>query len=39
VPDAAWFNSVVDFEISQLLDEYWFNDPDKVRALLTDLRM
>src|SRR5262249_21188281 len=39
VPDAAWFNSVVNFEISQLLDEYWFNDPYKVRASLRELRM
>ena len=39
VPDDKWFDSVIDFEISQLLEEYWFNDLEKVHALVRELRM
>ncbi len=28
-----WFNEVVAFEIKPLLDEIWFDDPDKVKRM------
>lgn len=34
---ARWFRSVVETEIAPLLDEYWFDQPDKVAAARADL--
>ncbi len=32
-----WFTQIVDTEIGPLLDEYWFDDPDRVRSAKEDL--
>lgn len=29
-PDEAWYQTIVDSQIRPLLEEYWFDDPDKV---------
>jgi 5-methylcytosine-specific restriction protein B len=34
---AAWYRSVVETEILPLLDEYWYDQPDKVAAARSDL--
>lgn len=39
VPDPeAWFTEVVDTEIGPLLEEYWFDAPDRARAATASLR-
>lgn len=35
--DKAWYTSVIENEITPLIEEYWFDDPDKVEALVGDL--
>lgn len=34
----AWFADVIDTEIAPLLEEYWFDDPDRARAAAEALR-
>lgn len=34
---ASWYRSVVETEILPLLDEYWYDQPDKVAAARSDL--
>jgi len=29
--DSEWYKRVIDYEIVPLLEEYWFDDPDKVK--------
>ena len=38
-PDQAWYNDVLEFEISPLLREYWFDREDHARAELERLKM
>lgn len=33
----AWYLSIIQTEIKPLIDEYWFDDPDKVDAIMSDL--
>lgn len=33
-----WFRNVIDHEIAPLLEEYWFDDSEKVESLLVGLR-
>lgn len=33
-----WFRNVIDHEIAPLLEEYWFDDSEKVESLLAGLR-
>ena len=35
--DLAWYNSVIENEITPLIEEYWFDDPDKVESLVNEL--
>ena len=35
--DAPWYTSVIENEISPLIEEYWFDDPDKVESLVSEL--
>ncbi len=35
--DLAWYNSVIENEITPLIEEYWFDDPDKVESLVSEL--
>ena len=35
--DVQWFTQVVETEIGPLLDEYWFDDPDKARSAKEEL--
>lgn len=35
--DLAWYNSVIENEIMPLIEEYWFDDPDKVESLVSEL--
>ncbi|MEX2398184.1 MAG: hypothetical protein WD491_14200, partial [Balneolales bacterium] len=32
-----WFNDVMDFEIKPLLEEIWFDDPQQVKRLVSEL--
>lgn len=36
--DDAWLNSIIDFELVPLLEEYWFDAPDNVRQWEHNLR-
>jgi 5-methylcytosine-specific restriction protein B len=35
--EKIWFNDIIDAEISPLLHEYWFDQPDLVEQLITTL--
>jgi 5-methylcytosine-specific restriction protein B len=35
--DEAWYARIITYEIAPLLREYWFDDPDKVEAMLKTL--
>ncbi len=35
--DSAWYKSVIENEIAPLIEEYWFDDPDKVESLVSEL--
>lgn len=35
--DSAWYSSVIENEITPLIEEYWFDDPDKVESLVSEL--
>jgi hypothetical protein len=35
--DVGWYRRVIETEISPLLEEYWFDDPDKVESLRQQL--
>ena len=35
--DTAWFQEIIDTEIGPLLEEYWFDEPDKVQSAISDL--
>ncbi|BAL01386.1 putative 5-methylcytosine-specific restriction enzyme B [Oscillibacter valericigenes Sjm18-20] len=35
--DADWYKAIIDFEISPLLDEYWWDDKGKAEDCRTDL--
>ncbi len=37
VPDDAWYQRIVDFEIEPLLHEYWFERPEKADSEVCDL--
>lgn len=36
--DAEWYNTIIDYEISPLLDEYWWDDKHKADDCLKDLK-
>jgi len=39
LPNAdEWYRNVIDHEIAPLLEEYWFDDSEKVDSLLASLR-
>lgn len=35
--DDVWYTRIINYEIAPLLREYWFDDPDKVEAMLKNL--
>ena len=35
--DNKWFQEIVDGEIHPLIQEYWFDDAEKVRGPMTDM--
>ena len=35
--DETWYARIITYEIAPLLREYWFDDPDKVEAMLKNL--
>jgi len=37
--ERSWLHDVIDFEIKPLLDEIWFDNPDKVKGLVNTLKM
>ena len=37
-PDAAWYRRVVDTQIAPLLEEYWFDSPEKVKSEVDRLK-
>jgi 5-methylcytosine-specific restriction protein B len=37
VYDSAWYENVIRTEIEPLLEEYWFDDPDKVQKRVDQL--
>jgi 5-methylcytosine-specific restriction protein B len=36
-PDDDWYQSIIKSEIEPLLEEYWFDDPDKVESQIKRL--
>ena len=39
VADAAWYQRIIEGEIQPLLQEYWFDEPDRVLAAIETLRL
>ena len=39
IDEKAWLHDVIDFEIKPLLDEIWFDDPDKVKRFVNTLKL
>lgn len=39
VPDATWYQRIVEGEIRPLLEEYWFDEPDRVSTAIETLRL
>ncbi len=37
IDEKSWFNEVIRFEIKPLIEEIWFDDPDKVKRLVDDI--
>ena len=37
VSSTTWYESVIESEIKPLIEEYWFDDPEKVDELVSDL--
>ena len=37
VSSSTWYESVIESEIKPLIEEYWFDDPEKVDELVSDL--
>ncbi len=37
--ERSWLHDLIDFEIKPLLDEIWFDNPDKVKGLVNTLKM
>jgi 5-methylcytosine-specific restriction protein B len=36
--DIDWYNTIVDYEISPLLDEYWWDDKNKAEDCKNNLK-
>lgn len=36
--EKTWFNRIIKYEIKPLLDEYWFDDKDKVRDIIAKFK-
>lgn len=39
VDSKEWYNRVIDLEINPLLEEYWFDNPDKAESQIQELRL
>jgi 5-methylcytosine-specific restriction protein B len=39
VPDAAWYQRIIEQEIGPLLEEYWFDEPERVTTEIAALQL
>jgi len=37
ISESSWYKNVIENEITPLIEEYWFDDPDKVESLVSEL--